>query len=186
MSTTLQRLGPAAILAMACALVCACANSGSNDHGPTLSAFRLVDQVDGWQEDSYTEFDANTMYALVDGAAVPHVENGLVAGFVQLMKNTADRNLEAYVEEFATAPWAKAVFELQVSGLGETFELTAFAASEAVAGRILGGAMVYAHWDRFYFALTMTGYPSGGADEDALVVNDVQNLLQFYAGLEAP
>ncbi|MFH1809972.1 MAG: hypothetical protein ABIJ09_14600 [Pseudomonadota bacterium] len=165
-------------------LVAACP---SNQGEPTVETmdvrtFRVVDQIEGWHETegSYSEFDASNLSELIDGGAQPHVDKGLVDGFTQALHSDATRELEVYVEKFDAASGARLMFEFQLDMLGETIGLRSYPTTTAVAGRVLGGAMVYAHWDRFYFALTLTNYAASEVDVEATIVDDAEIFLGHY------
>ena len=139
--------------------------------------FRIVNEFSGWAEnsgdDGYFAFDATTLYQAINGGDLPYVSNGLVKGIRQKMTGDNSRYLDAFVMDFGTADDALAMYDALKSSTPLT--VGSYPTTVVSGSGFLGGVKALAHFDRFYFEASVSGY-----SEQAQALSDAALFLQWY------
>jgi hypothetical protein len=155
-----------------------CTPSPIAPKGPTLTALYDSTAYAGWAPDSGSEFiayDTLTIWNLLDGGAVPYVQNGLVSATFKNLKATSlsdAMSCAVRIMDFGTFAKAEAMFNASSTQYQASSALAPLPVSEAAYMVEAGGNItVYAHFGRFYFELELTGY--------ANVSDSVRDALHF-------
>jgi len=130
-----------------------------------ISEFRLYGSViPGWVEDTsgYAEFDTSDIYDLIDGGAPPYIERGLLKGIKQEFDFIAGDDTfhcQTYAEDFGTSQNARNMLSCNKTQMSLSLTLYPFDTSTITGMEFPGGCLAIAAFDRYYFEVTVSGYP---------------------------
>lgn len=139
--------------------------------------FRITDEITGWidQPEYFATFDTIQLYDLIDGGATFYNENGLIDGILQELKNGTDNTCDVFLFNFGTSQKATNMFTEQTSGISSKVLIPGYDESIAVGDEFIGGAIIYAHFDKFEIELSFMGYT-----DIELLKTDAEIFLQVY------
>lgn len=149
--------------------ICSPGPFGKNTPQTTLADFKLSNEIQGWKSSSYTEFVSSTLYLLKNGMDDEYTHDStLIAGFKQILADSVKHtNIEAWVMDFGTPAAASAMYHkikpISVPDSLDKFKTNPFSvppydSSVAIARPVQGGVTAYAHFDKYYFELSNSGY----------------------------
>jgi hypothetical protein len=145
-----------------------------------VTNLRIINDIAGWieRQDSYIFYDVDGLYGLINGATETHAENGLIEGICQILEDSSNKRVNVFSEDFGTTENASAMFEQIRSEVAQqnNYEITGYDTMTAFARMHLTGVVAYAHFDRFFFWLTFTGY-----DEPEIALNDALIFINLLS-----
>ncbi len=140
-------------------------------------SFRITNQIPGWQEvkNTYTKFDAEGLYDIIDGGADLYLEYGLVKGEYQRLEHTNKAQCDIFSEEYSSAQKAKELFLFKKESIAPPIAFPHIKDAFVVGEEIIGGMVLYLCKGRYYFEVTLSGYNSISSLKK--VSDDFLNLL---------
>jgi hypothetical protein len=166
-------------------VLCICV--GINATGAvTVADFRVANQMADWTESTFQGYatfnDSTSLQALIDGGYILYTSNGVIEGIQQnLEEDVAYTGCRAMIMDFGTSAKASVFFTIakHTSTVFPTsYPLPDYADSVAVKRPVLGGVFVAAHFQNFYFEISMSGYT-----DSIQAVTDAKLFLAYYANL---
>jgi hypothetical protein len=146
----------------------------------TVRSFRIGNEIQGWSEASaegYMELDPSTLRtSLVNGGADIYNNNGMVEAMQQVLESADGNRLTACIMDFASAHNATDMYDIKYAEeVAAPLGITGYPDDRAIAKSLLGGAWIFAHFDRFYIEIELQGYTQQGDALDA-----ARLFLEYY------
>lgn len=143
-----------------------------------IGDFRLSG-ISGWtenKESGYVEYSSGTLFDLINGGADQYNDEGLVEGIQQKMTSSSgDKSYSAFVMDFGTADNATAMFEKMKLNEADPLAIGNYIESVAFGSRHLSGINAYAHFGKYYFEITLSGY-----SDESLAISEAEAFLEVY------
>jgi hypothetical protein len=156
-----------------------------------LTDLKVADEIAGWKSGKYTEFTPWTLWDLINGGDDKYTaESTLVKGFIQFLDDTvngANTSIGLRIMDYGTAANAAAMYhKIKPPSLPDSldyfktnpFAVPPFDTSILIARPTGGGVEAYAHFDRFYFQLSNSGYAL--TDE---AVADIKLFIVYFQSI---
>ena len=136
----------------------------------------------GWIPDTshFVAYGAQGFFNKADGGAQIYLDDGLISA--------TERNLESpdsskfctvTIMDFGTSIKASKIFKDKVSKNMAQTAISSFDTSQAVAlAEYLGNILAYAHFDKFYFEILLTGFT-----DSAVSIGDAAFMLTKYKSM---
>lgn len=122
--------------------------------------FYITDEITGWvdQPEYFVAFDTIQLYELIDGGDELYIGQGLIDGILQELKKGTDNTCDVYLFNFGTAQKATNMFTEQSNNVSTPVLISGYDESIAVGKEFIGGAIIYAHFNKFEIELSFMGY----------------------------
>ncbi|MDD5674594.1 MAG: hypothetical protein PHC61_10550 [Chitinivibrionales bacterium] len=150
------------------------------DYTPAVKAadFRITNEFSRWKEDNggYATYnDAISLQRLIDGGYQEYTDNGLVEGVYQSLSTTDKLNMKVYIMDFGISDQAAYLYNYKKSRGDSNPMAVGYPDSVAIGYGGSGGVTVYAHFGKFFFKVSNTGYTSYST-----AISDANLFLGFY------
>lgn len=170
-------------------IFCICSPTAKNTPQATLADFKLTNEIQGWTSVYDSEFVSSTLHLLRDGMDDEYTHDStLVAGFKQILADSVKlTNIEAWVMDFGTPAHAAAMYHkikpIPIPDSLDRFKTNPFGippydTATAIARPVQGGITAYAHFNKYYFELSNSGY----AVQDSALA-DIKLFLGKYQSI---
>jgi hypothetical protein len=138
---------------------------------------------DGWIADSSRHFfiyDGPEFFQYADGGAQIYLDNGVDSVTIRnLISTDSSKYCIITVMDFGTNAKSSKIFNLKASKNQASTAITSFNPAQAVAlTEYLGNILVYAHFDKYYFEIQLTGYTDA-----AVSISDAVLILNKYKSI---
>lgn len=142
--------------------------------------YLLTSEIPDWQDlpETFSSYDTSQLYDLIDGGATLYNEFGLNDGFYYELEKKSDQNCAIHIMNFGNAQNSQSIYEEQKGIISSPVAIPGFSESIALGDELLGGAIIFAHFNRFYLELSFTGYNS--SEE---VKADARQFLEKYQSI---
>ena len=132
----------------------------------TVAQLRLFNgDISGWIEsanaDSFNVYTGTELETPLDGGADVYTNMGMIQAFIQEMQGPNPEDLVIYTMDFGTPGAATQMFEQEQSQWGaSSLPISGYDNATAFATSTSGGTgvNVYAHFDKFYMQLMLSGF----------------------------
>jgi hypothetical protein len=127
---------------------------------PLVKEMRITKQIPGYHDQGklFQAFAPQKLYEIINGAAPPYINGGLVSGIHQQLNADSGRTIEIFAEDFATAEKAGAMYRLKRSDFPYTVPVENEDTAAVIAAPAIGALVVVCTIDRFYFEITISGF----------------------------
>jgi len=132
----------------------------------TVSQLRLFNgDISGWVEssnaDSFNIYTGTELENPLDGGADVYTGMGMIQAFIQDVEGPSPQRLIVYAMDFGSPAAATQMFAQEQGQMGATsIPIRGYDVATAFATSVSGGTgvTVYAHFDKFYLQLMLTGF----------------------------
>lgn len=138
----------------------------------------------GWIADSSNHFfiyDGPEFFQYADGGAQIYVDNGVDSVTIRnLISTDSSKYCIITIMDFGTAAKSSGIFNSKVLKNQASTAITSFNPAQAVAlTEYLGNILGYAHFDKYYFEIQLTGYTDAAESisDAALMLNKYKSMI---------
>lgn len=143
------------------------------------AAFRLADnEAPGWidRPDLFISFDTTQLYTLINGGAILYIEHHAINGIFQAFNNGANTSCDVFIYNCVNRLNADSLFNYKANESSATVTVPGFDQSNVIGSEFIGGAIVYAHWNKYYLEISLSGY-----NDLQVLKNDATHFLSLYS-----
>ncbi len=163
-AATGRRVGAMQTAALGALLLMALAGcrTAENDEMPPLQQLATLGET-AWSEvqpRATTPFDSLTLFDLINGAAEPYIEHGLVRGYFQELAGENGKQVRLYVMSLKDAGGCRGLLESMKENVTETVPVPGLPEHDGFAASVGPACNVYACQPPYYVEAHLIGYES--------------------------
>lgn len=135
-------------------------------------------EISNWKPESKMKvYIGDKLYDFNDGGAPKYLDKGCIKTGVQRLNGQNQAMVETIVMDFGKNINATAMFsETQINNIGKSIDDPVFPDTTVSITSVLGGVSGCAHFDNFYFEISVTGF-----SDQVLALKTFDLFLGLYA-----
>jgi hypothetical protein len=122
------------------------------------------DELSGWSQSPYESDLAaaagDELFGIINGGAVPYIENGYVNGMRQVIDGVDETSLSFMAMYFGSAENGDSIYTEKAADISDPLSVPGYDADTATGYANLGGMTVLTRFGPYYFELVFSGFAS--------------------------